>query len=77
MEIGANAAGGLAVKLRALAENRGDVTYGVLASEALDDWTSATFVPYSQFTDGTLAPSAVKNPAPAQMFFKYTIDIAQ
>ena len=77
MEIGANAAGGLAVKLRALAKNRSDVAYGVLASESLDDWTNATFVPYSQFTDGTLTPSAVKNPAPAQMFFKYSIAIQQ
>ena len=43
----------------------------------LYDWTHATFVPYSQFTDGTLAPSAVKNPAPAQMFFRYKINIQQ
>lgn len=28
-------------------------------------------------TDGTLTPAKVKNPAPAQMFFKYKIDIQQ
>ena len=77
IDIGPYQSGSLAVKLRALAEGRGDVTYGVLATESLDDWTHATFVPYSQFTDGTLTPSAVKNPAPAHMFFKYKIDIQQ
>ena len=65
------------MKLRALAEGRNDVTYGVLATESLDDWTHATFVPYSDFTDGAITPAAVKNPAPAQMFFKYKITIQQ
>ena len=65
------------MKLRALADGRSDVTYGVLATESLDDWTHATFVPYSDFTDGTLAPSAVKDPSPEQMFFRYKIDIQQ
>ena len=63
------------MKLRPLAEGRDDVTYGVLATETLNDWTHATCVPYSQFTQGMLNPSAVKDPAPAQMFFKYRIDI--
>ena len=77
IDIGPYQSGNLAVKLRALAEGRDDVTYGVLATESLDDWTHATFVPYSQFSDGVLSPSAVKNPAPAQMFFRYKIDSQQ
>ena len=77
IDIGPYQSGNLAVKLRALAEGRSDVTYGVLATETLGDWEHATFVPYSEFTNGTLAPSAVKNPAPAQMFFKYRIEIQE
>lgn len=75
IDIGPNQSGKLAVKLRALADGRDDVTYGVFATETLGDWTNATFVPYSDFADGTLTPAAVKNPAPAQMFFKYRLEI--
>ena len=77
IDIGPYQSGSMAVKLRALADGRSDVTYGVLATESLDDWAKAVFVPYSQFTDGALAPSAVKDPAPAKMFFRYKLDINQ
>ena len=75
IDIGSDAGGGLSIKLRSLAENRGDVTYGVLATEALGDWSNAQFVPFSEFTEGCLRPSAVWDPAPAKMFFKYKIDV--
>ena len=77
IDIGPYQGGDIAVKLRALADGRDDVTYGVLATESLDDWTNATFVPYSDFTNGTLTPAKVEDPAPSQMFFKYKIDIQQ
>ena len=75
IDIGPYQSGNLAVKLRALADGRDDVSYGVLVTESLDDWAHATFVPYSEFTDGMLSPAAVKNPAPAHMFFKYSVEI--
>lgn len=77
IDIGPSKSGGLAVKLRALAEGRDDVVYGVFATESLDDWAHATFVPYSEFTNGTLSPSVVRSPAPAQMFFRYRVDVQQ
>ena len=77
IDIGLGQGGGLAVKLRSLAEDRGDVTYGVLATESLGDWGNARFVPFSEFTDGCLNSSAIKDPAPGRMFFKYRIDVRQ
>ncbi len=77
LDIGPGSDGAVSVKLRPLAENRSDVAYGVLATESLDDWEHATFVPYGEFTEGMLSPSEVKDPVPAQMFFKYRLDIQQ
>ena len=71
-----DAAGNPVVLARALADNRDDVTFGVLATENLTDWTSATLVPMEEFSDGFWKPVASESPNyvfPAKMFFKYTI----
>ena len=71
-----DAAGNPVVLARALAGNRDDVTFGVLATENLTDWTSATLMPMEEFSDGFWKPVASESPNyvfPAKMFFKYTI----
>ena len=56
-----------------------DITFGILATENLNDWTSSTLVPMEKFTDGLWKPSESKNNStyvfPSKMFFKYKIDI--
>jgi len=67
------------VESRNLADGRDDVTFGVLATENLNDWTSATLVPMEKFPDGFWKPADSKNNSsyvfPSKMFFKYQIDI--
>ena len=67
------------VEARDLADGRDDVTFGVLATENLNDWGNATLVPMKKFaTDGYWKPSASESSTyvfPTQMFFKYTIDV--
>ena len=66
------------VEARNLADGRDDVAFGVLATENLNDWTGATLVPMKKFSDGLWKPTASESHTyvfPAQMFFKYTIDI--
>jgi len=72
-----DADGNPVVETRALASGRSDVTFVILASEDLKDWT--TLVPMKQFTtDGYWKPTASEESAyvfPAQLFFKYTIEV--
>lgn len=73
-----DAAGNPVVLARALAGNRDDVTFGVLATENLTDWTSATLVPMEEFSDGFWKPVASESPNyvfPSKMFFKYSIEV--
>jgi len=74
-----DAEGNPAVKLRNLAEGRGDVAVSVLASEDLSDWSKATVVPMEEFSaEGLWTPASNRKSggtAPAQMFFKYTVDV--
>ena len=68
-----------AVRSRDLAEGRDDVTFGILATEDLGDWSDTALVPMEKsVTDGLWRPAASENPSyvyPAQMFFKYTIEV--
>jgi len=66
------------VESRTLAEGRDDVTFGILATENLSDWT--TLVPMKQFTtDGRIwKPTASEDSSyvyPAKMFFRYTVEV--
>ena len=70
-----DANGNPVILARELAEGRDDVTFGVLATENLNDWTSAALVPMT-IVDGLWKPSNSESPNyvfPAKMFFKYTI----
>ena len=67
-----------AVKLRNLAEGRGDVAVSVLASEDLSDWSKATVVPMEEFSEERLwtpASNRKSGGAPSQMFFRYKVDV--
>ena len=74
-----DAAGNPAVQARELAEGRDDVTFGILATPDLTDWSNATLVPMTKFaTDGLWRPTASESAGyvfPAKMFFKYSIEI--
>ena len=66
------------VEVRDLARGRTDVTFGILATPDLDDWSNAVLVPMERFDDGFWKPSASNTSGytfPATMFFKYSIDI--
>ena len=71
--------GNPAVQSRNLAEGRDDVTFGILATENLTDWGDTALVPMEKSaTDGLWRPAASETPGyvyPAQMFFRYLIDI--
>ena len=60
-------------------QDRDDVTFGILATENLNDWSSATLVPMEKFeSDGLWKPAASEDSLyvfPSQMFFKYIIDV--
>ena len=75
-----DADGNPVVQARSLAEGRDDLSFGVLATENLDDWSGATLVPMKRFaTDGFWKPvESENNPSyvfPSKMFFRYTIDV--
>ena len=76
-----DAAGNPSVQSRDLATGRDDVTFGVLATPDLTDWSNAKLVPMTKFaTDGLWRPTASESSGyvfPPQMFFKYTIDIQE
>ena len=74
-----DANGNPSVQSRDLATGRDDVTFGILATPDLTDWSNATLVPMTKFaTDGLWRPTASESAGyvfPSQMFFKYTIDV--
>ena len=74
-----DANGNPSVEARNLASGRSDVTFGIIATENLNDWSNAKLVPMEKFTsDGLWKPAASGSSGyvfPAQMFYKYTIDI--
>ena len=75
-----DADGNPVVQARSLAEGRDDLSFGVLATENLDDWSGAALVPMKRFeTDGFWKPvESENNPSyvfPSKMFFRYTIDV--
>ncbi|MBQ6137763.1 MAG: LamG domain-containing protein, partial [Kiritimatiellae bacterium] len=76
-----DANGNPSVQSRDLATGRDDVTFGILATPDLTDWSSAKLVPMKKFaTDGLWHPTASESSGyvfPSQMFFKYTIDIQE
>ena len=76
-----DANGNPCVRARDLASGRDDVAFGVLATEDLTDWATATLIPMKKFSSDKLwKPAASEDPAyvfPAKMFFKYRIDIQQ
>ena len=77
LEVVRDADGNPCVKARDLAEGRGDVTFGILATEDLADWTSLVDMDNSD-ADGFWKPSgrdASGYVYPGKMFFKYTIDL--
>jgi endoglucanase len=67
------------VQSRNLASGRDDVTFGILATENLTNWDSATLIPMKKFSaDGYWKPTASEDSTyvyPAKMFFKYTIEV--
>ena len=76
-----DASGNPCVQARDLATGRDDVTFGVLATPDLTDWSNATLVPMKKFAaDGLWKPTASESAGyvfPSQMFFRYTIDIQE
>ena len=78
IQIVRDAAGNPVVEARDLASGRGDVTFGILATENLTDWTDATLIQMEKFGDGFWKPSDSADSAyvyPAKMFFKYTVEV--
>ena len=79
LQVVMDASGNPAVQSRDLAEGRDDVTFEILATEDLGDWSDTALVPMEKSqTDGLWRPAASGTPGyvyPAQMFFKYLIDI--
>jgi hypothetical protein len=66
------------VQSRALAEGRDDVTFDVLATEDLADWSNATLIKMKKCDDGLWKPVDSEGPGyvfPDKMFYKYLIDV--
>ena len=76
-----DAGGNPSIQSRSLATGRDDVTFGILATPDLADWSNATLIPMTKSAaDGLWKPTASESSGyvfPSQMFFKYTIDIQQ
>ena len=74
-----DSAGNPSVAARDLAEGRSDVVFSVLATTDLSDWSKAKLVPMENVSkDGLWKPSSSKKSGydyPAQMFFKYTVEV--
>ncbi|MBQ6137558.1 MAG: hypothetical protein IJI73_09335 [Kiritimatiellae bacterium] len=74
-----DADGNPSVQSRDLATGRDDVTFGVLATPDLTDWSNAALVPMTKFaSDGLWRPTASESSGyvfPSQMFFRYKIEI--
>ncbi len=74
-----DANGNPSVQSRNLATGRDDVTFGILATPDLTDWSNAKLVPMEKFaTDGLWRPTASETSGyvfPSQMFFKYTVEV--
>ena len=74
-----DANGNQSVQSRDLAEGRSDVTFAILATPDLTDWSNAKLVPMTKFAaDGLWKPTASESSGyvfPSQMFFKYTIEV--
>ena len=79
LRVVSDADGNPCVETRDLAEGRSDVTFGVLATEDLMDWTGAALVPMSKSgDDGLWKPAGSEIPGyvfPSQMFFRYTVEV--
>ena len=70
-----DANGNPALESRDLAPGRDDVTFDVLATEDLSNWSQAALIPMT-VVNGLWKPTASESPNyvfPAKMFFKYTI----
>ena len=68
------------VQSRALAEGRDDVTFDVLATEDLADWTNATLIKMKKCDDGLWKPVDSEDSNyvfPEKMFYKYILDMNQ
>ena len=79
LQVVRDGSGNPCVRARDLASGRDDVTFGVLATPDLSDWSQATLVPMEKFdSDSLWKPSASKTSGyvyPAKMFFRYSIEI--
>ena len=68
------------VQSRALAEGRDDVTFDVLATEDLADWSNATLIKMKKCDDGLWKPVDSEDSNyvfPEKMFYKYILDMNQ
>ena len=66
------------VQSRELAEGRDDVTFDVLATEDLADWSNATLIKMKKCDDGLWKPVDSEGPGyvfPDKMFYKYLLDV--
>ena len=74
-----DANGNPCVQARGLASGRSDVTFGILATQDLSDWSNAVLIPMKKFdSDSFWKPSASANSGyvyPDKMFFKYTVEV--
>ena len=74
-----DANGNPCVQARGLASGRSDVTFGILATQDLSDWSNAVLIQMKKFdSDSFWKPSASANSGyiyPDKMFFKYTIEV--
>ncbi len=79
IQIELDANGNPCVRSRELASGRDDVTFGILATEDLSDWSKAVLVPMKKSADdGLWKPAASEGSSyvfPAKMFFKYSVEI--
>ena len=74
-----DANGNPSVQARDLASGRSDVTFGILATENLNDWNSAHLIQMEKFaTDGLWKPADSASAGyvfPEKLFFKYKVDV--
>ena len=73
-----DANGNPSVQSRDLATGRDDVTFGILATPDLTDWSNAKLVPMEKFAaDGLWRPTESESAGyvfPSQMFFRYKVE---
>jgi len=78
IKVAFDADGNPVVEARNLADGREDVTFGILATPDISDWSDSVLVPMEKFGDEFWKPSESRSSGyvfPPQLFFKYKIEV--